>query len=317
MSSLIAPRASRTRKVKVINGSDITKSQQTFSIVVAANTPSDVKEMAANLILAGTTEQIKLGNQPERLTVDGDDQKRMELVKKTIKVTFQDSINEAIIEAIENNLVRFINAAPNVADYYFGEDANPSGYKSRVANLNNWEWRYAPPSRTKKSGDRESYVGDPRDSKSFPRGAIWILKPKQSNTEAGVANVSAFWMTDRRASKAQGGDSGVRVTSRSATKRGFIAQTTNSVKRLKASKDYTIWGGYTKKHALGGEKYFPDWMTRNQAKIGGRGKLTPFIIIMAKSKNTGRSSKSSLSYKGYKSEAQIMKELAAVKFKKV
>lgn len=310
MNSLITQRAARTRNVKIINGSDIIKSQQTLSVVIAANTPSDVKEMAANLILAGTEAQIKLGNQPERLTVDGDDQKKMELVKKTIKVTFQDGVNEAVIDAIETNLVRYINAAPNIADYYFGEGANPSGYKSRVANLSNWEWRYAPPSKTKKSGDRDTYIGDPRASDSFPRGAIWILKPKESNTEAGVANAAAFWMTDRRASKAKGGESGVRVTSRSSTKRGFIAQTTNSIKRLKAAKDYTIWGGYTKEHALGGEQFFPDWMTRNQAKIGGRGKLTPFIIIMAKSKNTGKK-------KGYKSDLQIIRELSAVKFKKV
>lgn len=309
MSGLIERRAQRTRNVKVINGSSIKNSQTTLSVVVTANSPSDVKEMAANLILGGTQNQIRLGNKPERLTVDGDDQKRMELVKKTIKVTFEDSVNIALIDAIERNLIQFIASAPLVEKKYFGANANPEGYKGRVGKLSNWEWIYGPPAK-KKVGDRESYVGDPRESKSFPRGAVWILKPTDNNTEAGVANVAAFWMTDRAASRKQQGDSGVRITSRSSTKRGFIAQTTASVKRLKAAKDYTIWGGYSAKYALGREQWFPDWMTTNQAKVKYRGKVTPFIMIMAKSKRTGGK-------KGYKSEAAILKSLSSAKFKKV
>ena len=310
MSTLITPRQQRTRKIKVTGGSELTKNQTTFSIVVAANTPSDVKEMAANLILAGAENQIRLGNSPERLTVDGDDQKAMELVKKTIKVTFEDSVNVALIDAIERNLVQFIAAGPLVEKKYFGANANPAGYKGRVGNLSNWQWIYGPPSKTKKVGDRETYVGDPREAKSFPRGAVWILKPRENNTEAGVANAATFWMTDRAAGKKQGGDSGVRITSRSSTKRGFIAQTTASVKRLKIAKDYTIWGGYSAEYALGREQWFPDWMTDKQAKVGHRGKVTPFIIVMAKSKRTG-------GMKGYKSDLMILRSIAKAKFKKV
>ena len=310
MSSLIQPRAQRTRNVKVINGSSIKKSQTTFSVVVAANTPSDVKEMAANIIIAETENQIRLKNPPERLTVDGDDQKKMELVKRTIKVTFQDSIQPAIIDAIERNLIQFIAAAPLVEKKYFGANANPAGYKNRVGNLNNWKWIYAPPSITKKVGDRESYEGDPREPNlSFPRGAVWILRPRDGNGEAGVANVATFWQ-EKPSGNTKGSDSGVRVVNRSSTKRGFIAQTTNAVKRMKAAKDYTIWGGYTVKHPSRGEQWFPDWMTRNQAKVGGAGKVTPFIMIMAKSKRTGKK-------KGYMSDKQILNRLVAAQFKKV
>ena len=304
--SLIDARPTRTRKVKVIPGQSQAMKVNTFEVLVKSNALNDTIEIAQKLIIDGTANQIRLGNPPERLTVDGSDNKSMAKVKKTILVTFQDSVPIALIEAIERNLMSFIASAPEVDDKFFGEsfkgENGSQGYKNRIGKLSAWQWVYIPPKEGVKVGGRRARVADPRESTSFPAGAVWVLRPAPSNTESGVANVAAFWMTDRRASKAKGGDSGVRVTSRSTTKRGFLAQTTASVKKLKAARSVTIWAGYTKKWPVSGEKWFPDWMWRTRAKAGAD-KLTPYIMVMAKSKRTGGK-------RGYQTEAQILKRIA-------
>ena len=304
--SLIDKRPTRIRKQKIIAGQSQTMNVNTFEVVVKSNTINDTREIAQKLILDGTENQIRLGNNPERLTVDGDDNKSIALVKKNIIVTFQDSVPIELIEALERNLMSYIAAAPEVPDRFFGADfkgGNGSkGYKSRIGKLSAWQWFFIPPQNGKKVRDRQAKVADPRSSTAFPKGSVWVLRPAPGNTESGVANVAAFWMTDRAAPKSKGGDSGVRITSRSTTKRGFIAQTTASVKRLKAARQVTIWGGYTSEYPVKGEKWFPDWMWKTKAK-SGKDKLTPYIMVMAKSKGTDRG-------KRYQTEGQILKRLA-------
>lgn len=314
--SLIDARPTRTRTVKVIPGQSQSMKVNTFQVLVKSNTLNDTREIAQKLIIDGTENQIRLGNPPERLTVDGSDNKPMSKVKSTILVTFQDSVPIALIEAIERNLMSFIASAPEVDDKFFGDsftgENGSQGYKNRIGKISAWQWVYIPPKESVKVGGRKSMVANPRESTSFPAGAVWVLRPAPSNTESGVANVAAFWMTDRRASRAKGGydtigkngsiNTGVRVTSRSSTKRGFIAQTTASVKKLKAARTVTIWGGYTKKWPVSGEKWFPDWMWKTRAKAGAD-KLTPYIMVMAKSKRTGGK-------RGYQTEGQILKRMA-------
>ena len=309
--SLLDKRPTRIRKQKIIAGQSQTMNVNTFQVLVKSNTLNDTREIAQKLILDGTENQIRLGNNPERLTVDGDDNKSIALVKKSIIVTFQDSVPLELIEAIERNLMSYIAAAPEVDDRFFGADfkgGNRSkGYKNRIGKLSAWQWVFIPPKSGVKVRDRQAKVADPRGSTAFPKGSVWVLRPAPGNTESGVANVAAFWMTDRAAPKSKGGDSGVRVTSRSTTKRGFIAQTTASVKRLKAARQVTIWGGYTSTSKVAGEQWFPDWMWKTKAK-SGFDKLTPYIMVMAKSKGTDRS-------KRYQTEGQILKRMAKKSFR--
>ena len=304
--SLIDARPTRIRKQKIIPGQSQTMTTNTFEVLVKSNTLNDTREIAQKLILDGTQNQMRLGNNPERLTVDGSDTKPMAKVRKSIIVTFQDSVPIELIEAIERNLMSFIAAAPEVDDKFFGDsfkgENRSQGYKSRIGKISAWEWVFIPPKNGVKVGSRRAGVADPRTSTSFPQDSVWVLRPAPGNTESGVANVAAFWMTDRAAPKSKGGDTGVRVTSRSTTKRGFIAQTTASVKRLKAARSVTIWGGYTKKFPVAGEQWFPDWMWKTRAKAGAD-KLTPYIMIKARSKRSGGS-------KGYTTEGQILKRMA-------
>ena len=320
--NLLDARPTRTRKIKVIPGQSQTMNTNTFEILVRSNTLNDTREIAQKLILDGTQNQMRLGNNPERLTVDGSDTKAMALMRKSILVTFQDSVPIELIEAIERNLMQFIAAAPVVDDKFFGGsfkgDNGSQGYKNRIGKISAWEWVFIPPKDGVKVGSRKgARVDDPRKSTSFPQNSVWVLKPAPGNTESGVANVAAFWMTDQRASRARGGydtidakgrvNTGVRITSRSTTKRGFIAQTTASVKRLKAARSVTIWGGYTKKYPVQGEQWFPDWMWKTRAKAGVD-KLTPYIMIKARSKRSNGK-------KGYQTEAQILKRMAKLSFR--
>lgn len=304
--SLIDKRPTRIRKQKIVNGQSQTMNVNKFQVVVKSNTLNDTRAIAQKLIFDGTENQIRLGNNPERLTVDGDDNKSIYLMRKNIVVTFQDSVPIALIEALERNLMSYIAAAPEVDDRFFGDDfkgGNGSkGYKNRIGKLSAWQWVFIPPKSGVKVRDRQAKVADPRSSTAFPKGSVWVLRPAPGNTESGVANVAAFWMTDRAAPKSKGGGSGVRVTSRSTTKRGFIAQTTASVKRLKAARQVTIWGGYTSDSKVTGEQWFPDWMWKTKAK-SGYDKLTPYIMVMAKSKGTNRG-------KRYQTEGQILKRMA-------
>jgi hypothetical protein len=304
--SLIDARPTRTRKVKIIPGQSQTMTTNTFEILVKSNTLNDTRAIMNKLILDGTQNQMRLGNNPERLTVDGSDTKNMALVKKNIIVTFQDSVPLELIDAIERNLMSFIAAAPVVDDKFFGDsfkgENGSQGYKNRIGKISAWEWVFIPPKNGTKVGSRKARVADPRASTSFPQDSVWVLKPAPGNTESGVANVATFWMTDRAAPKSKGGDSGVRVTSRSTTKRGFIAQTTASVKRLKSARTVTIWGGYTKKYPVQGEQWFPDWMWKVRAKAGVD-KLTPYIMIKARSKRSNGN-------KAYQTEGQILKRMA-------
>jgi len=309
--SLLDKRPTRTRRQKIIAGQSQTMNVNKFEILVKSNTLQDTRAIAQKLIFDGTENQIRLGNNPERLTVDGDDNKSIYLMRKNAIVTFQDSVPIELIEALERNLMSYIAAAPVVADRFFGADfkgGNGSqGYKSRIGKLSAWQWIFIPPQNGVKVRDRSAKVADPRGSTAFPKGSVWVLRPAPSNTESGVANVATFWLTDRAAPKSKGGDSGVRITSRSTTKRGFIAQTTASVKRLKAARQVTIWGGYTSDYAVAGEKWFPDWMWKTKAK-SGKDKLTPYIMIMAKSKGTNRG-------KRYQTEGQILKRMAKQSFR--
>ena len=305
--SLIDARPTRIRKQKIIPGQPQTMTTNTFEILVKSNTLNDTREIAQKLITDGTANQMRLGNNPERLTVDGSDTKDMALMRKSIVVTFQDAVPIELIEAIERNLMSFIAAAPEVDDKFFGDsfkgDNGSQGYKNRIGKISAWEWVFIPPKNGVKTGLRKgARVADPRTSTSFPQNSVWVLKPAPGNTESGVANVAAFWMTDRAAPKSKGGDTGVRVTSRSTTKRGFIAQTTASVKRLKAARSVTIWGGYTKRYPVTGEQWFPDWMWKTRAKAGVD-KLTPYIMIKARSKRSNGK-------KNYMSEGQILKRMA-------
>jgi hypothetical protein len=315
--SLIDARPTRIRKQKIIPGQSQTMTTNTFQVVVKSNTLNDTRAIMQKLILDGTSNQMRLGNNPERLTVDGSDTKNMALVKKNIVVTFQDSVPLELIDAIERNLMSFIASSPVVDDKFFGDSFNgengSQGYKNRIGKISAWEWVFIPPKNGAKVGNRKgARVADPRKSTSFPQDSVWVLKPAPGNTESGVANVAAFWMTDQRASRAKGGydtidgkgrvNTGVRITSRSTTKRGFIAQTTASVKRLKAARSVTIWGGYTKKYPVKGEQWFPDWMWKTRAKAGVD-KLTPYIMIKARSKRSNGN-------RGYQTEGQILKRMA-------
>ena len=296
MSALIAKRPTYTRKVKVAPG--VSGKQNTFRIAAVSNSVKDLRQIAVALIDQGTTEQIALGNDPTRLLVDGRDNRSQLEARRNIEVLFGNTLDIALVDAIEKTLIANIQSSNNLNPRYVNR-WHLFGWKGRVGNINNWKWVYVPPKQSKKAGSAIEI--DPRQMSSFPVGGLLILKPRDGNTEVGLANRVGAWVTQRRT---KAGNQYSKFP-RPSTRKGFIAQTTDMVKRKKFARAYTIWGGYTKNNPAAGEQWMPDEFVNVRAKIGlGPGeRLTPYIMLLAKSKRTGG--------RGYQTDASILKrELA-------
>ena len=288
--SLIAKRPTKVRNIKLAPGlSKATAKENVFSVVVKTNTLKDLRQIAFGLVNEATADQIAKGNPPNRVTVDGKDDKPPTQMKREIKVLFGTTIARELIDALERELIaniRAINYLPNWMLKNNKDDMR--GWKSEVGNINNWQWYYIPPEYAKGEPAREI---NPRQMASFPPLAKLMLKPKSTN-KAGMASKAPPVNPTRQSSTGEGKP--VRASSR----KGYLAKTTHAIKRKRFAKDFTIWAGYTSRNPVAGEQWIPDWMTDANARLQGA-KITPYIIISAKSKRTGS--------KGYMSEARRVK----------
>lgn len=296
--SLLKKRPTKVRNVTIgPNGVKGTESQ--FALVASINMKTDVRQILFRVMAQEIETQAKLNNELSRFLVDGADNKPPDLVKKNLLALFGTEVSTQLFRLIETELMANIKAAN------YEVPGLPSNWQSSIGSMSSWEWTYLPPRKGVKSGERGKAIPtDPYSASSFPPGAIWILKPRDG-VQAGMANRTKLWGTVVTKGK---GDDAVKYSRypRPTTKRGFIGQTTKSVKRRKIAAAYTIWGGYTIKYAIRGEQWVPDWMTDVQAKIGAR-RLTPYIMVMAKGKRS--------SGKGYRSDAAIAQKTAIAELK--
>lgn len=302
----VSPTQKKIRKVTIGRGGTGVKAlRQTLDIVYEDLPAAVIREQMIGITNYVTGFQVKQGNPPTRMFVDGREGKQLVDVKKNIEVIYGDTFDRAIFDLVEKTLIQHVGiyARSKPFPQWYVDLEMLNGWEGRVGNINNWVWTYVPPRTGTKVGNRGISVDvDPRDKNfSFPFGSAMILKPRTSNPEVGLTNRRADWMIDTRAPKSKGGETGVRISGRAATRRGYLAMTTKALKRSQLGRNYTIWAGYTKKFTNGNERWMPDWMTKVKTDTG-LDKLTPYILVMAKKKQTG-------TRKGYQSDAAITRKI--------
>lgn len=200
-------------------------------IVAEMNTQSiaDIRWLLKAIAIQDTAIEVRKGNFPSRLIVDGRESTYLGYATRKVEVTFGDLLDMELIKAIERQVTSSVRTnAADQKDAHLGERAY-------------WEWAYAL--------DRNSsatVVADVRSIGPMLPGSFLVYRPRDGGV--GLANLAA---TRKDAGWPQGqwygpGRSGGR---------GFMAKALEPLKRTRLMKNYTMRIVFTKRHKVQGELY--------------------------------------------------------------
>jgi len=189
---------------------------------------SDIQYMLKALTIHDTQIEIKNGNEPTRLAVDGRETTFLAHAKRKTEVTFGNTLDMLLIKAIQRELMSAIKTnAVKPADAALG-------------NMSNWEWAYA-----EKSGEAASPV-QIHTVKSLKIGSYLILRPNSNMVglaDMFAARKDAGWAPGRWLTKGRSGG------------KGFMAKGVDKLKRTRLMKNYTIHVVFTQRFKISDEKY--------------------------------------------------------------
>jgi hypothetical protein len=215
--------------------------RQTVLAELHTQSVADVRSYIRALTVQETTQQIRLNNPPQIMTVDGRTNKPLDDVNRTTVVLFGVALAVSAMREVEVALA----------------DAIARSSRARTGLLGNvsssWQWVYIP------KGKAPRVVSAGSAPKTFALGDQLVLSPQRvpyaTITNRNVARGGRLNqpVRKRRAAKSQYN------ASKSLQNRGFLAVATAAVRAKPSFKQFSVSAVFSKKHMVPGEL-----MTRTQ-----------------------------------------------------
>jgi hypothetical protein len=203
-----------------------------FTLVreLQAQSNADLHSMLVGITREDTAQQIRLGNPPHIVTVDNMTNKPLEQVERKVVVLFGSALAKAAMGMVERELRQAIGRSTYTRS-------------GRLSNLSNWQWRYV------KNGGVTTVVTSANPPASLSQGDFLVLTP---------VNVRYASAANKRVAKSGRLNSVVTKFSRkfppkSTQNMGFLAATTNALRRRSEFALLSVSVVHTQKFAVAGE----------------------------------------------------------------
>ena len=232
-----------------------------FEQDVTDQSHADIRQLLQNIVIDETDEQDKLGNPFNRLIVDGQEKQGIQHVKKKIVVTFGNTLDKAIMMAVEKALIAQWRKLP-IKKMYRHDGGGWEIIKAPRLTTRDFHSTYYPEPR--KKGDTGIRLNGAQDIKQVQKNSLLVLSPRP-----GMGLDLASWMNHAFVRGSVNNRKGTRT--REPRKLGFMAAVSQSLRRRAMFKEFTIRAGYSKKYMNIGESW-PHG--------------TPYISIVVKSKTS-------------------------------
>lgn len=218
----------KTRTTKL--GSGATLQKDTFRIEVNAQSAADVQWMMRNIASSDVGEQMRLGNPPSLIEIDGKSSKGFDEAKRKIVVLFGSVLAAQAMRLVESELVRNINASTTPRS---GRLASVQG---------SWQWLLI---RKGSAVEVSSATALP----PFTRGMMLVLTPW--DVPYATAVNSRIKGTGRLMTKP-----GTRKRKPAVSKPiGFLGATVNALRRHTVFAQFAIRVEFTTAYKVPGEVY--------------------------------------------------------------
>ncbi len=189
---------------------------------IAKQTQSDIRAMMIGIAVHESQEQTAIGNPPQRVIVDGRENKNIKQVNKKIEIYFGVKLAQVAMTTVESALLSAINKSTTAKT-------------GRLKDIRgSWEW-------TLVQGGRSRVIQSADEIQSFGYRDYLMLKPKLPYATI-VSNVIADTGKVKRRAKKQSINMGIL---------GYAAQ---KAKRTAALRDFTVYASRTRDFMVPGEK---------------------------------------------------------------
>ena len=214
---------------QVINVSGVGQfNKSIFAVSLADRTQAGVSRLLRDIAVTETEKQIKLGNPPSLIAVDGRSSRTIDNIYKKVEIIYGSVLPSALLRAAEVELIAAITKSTEVRS-------------GNLSDISNWEWALI---RGGKNGTRQTITSSDKITMAY--GDRVILKPRGveyatfANMSSNSSGKNAF--TTRR-----------KGVVRTQT-RGFMGITSRKLNRLSLFKNFRAVAGFTVKFKAAGEK---------------------------------------------------------------
>jgi hypothetical protein len=211
--------------------------RQTFATDVELQTRADLHAMLVGIAEEDTKQQIGFGNPPQLVEVDNRTNKPLDQAVRKIVVLFGTVLARAAMRMVETELKQAITRSTYTVS-------------GRLANVGGtWKWLYV-----RGGSGLASTVTSANPPTTFARGDYLMLVPvgvpyassvNRKVGQSGRLNAHTTKIATRGKNKGR--------PAKSTQNLGFLAATTNAVKRRGEFKQFTVRAEFTTAHAVPGE----------------------------------------------------------------
>jgi hypothetical protein len=216
-------------------GEGLRGQRQRIGVDLNTQTLADVRRAVRNITLEETAQQIRLGNPPQVVEVDGKTNKDIDAVDKKAVVLFGTVLAQVAMKLVEMELAAAIDRATTAR----------TGRLRSVTST--WQWLYG------RKGRAAQPVTSGAPLPAFAPGDWLVLVPK------GVPHATMTNRNVARANKLAVAAKKGRRVAKSQQNVGFLATATAALRRKALFKQFAVVAEFTKTHMVPGEL-----MTRTQ-----------------------------------------------------
>ncbi len=210
-----------------------TFSRQTIAQDIETTSIADVREFMKSILAEDTAEQIKLGNDPVRFTIDGRDGKKLDAIRYRASVLFGNQLTAMAMRAAEYELAASINKYTTANT---GKLSDTSG---------SWSWYL------RKGSARKGAITpiDESESPLLGPGEYLMLLPTSVPYATVVEKV--LWKSSKVTMKIK------TKKGKETARMGYMEVAARKISRLGLYKDFNVANGVSKRYRMAGN-YSPD-----------------------------------------------------------